>query len=54
MYDISSVESDTGYSSIGRSDEDDIQTAEIMSDETEHIVDENDVRIAGANKKAKF
>ena len=57
VYDISSVESDTKYSSTGRSDEDDIQTAEIVNDETENgysIVDEKDVRIAGANKNSKF
>ena len=57
VYDIASVESDTGYSSTKCSDEDDVQTAEIKNDETEHgysIVDEKDVRIAGANKKAKF
>ena len=57
VHDISSVERETGYSSTGRSDKDEIQTAEIVNDETEHgysIGDEKDVRIAGANKKAKF
>ena len=59
MSDVSSVESDTGYSSTGHSnhDEDDVQTAEIVNDENEDgcsSVNEKDAWIAGANKKAKF
>ena len=59
VYDVSSVESDTstGYLSTRCSDDDDIQTAEIVNDETEHgysSIDEKDVRISGANKKTKF
>ena len=59
VYDISSVENDTGYSSTGYSthDEDEVQTAKTLNDETEDgcsSVDEQDARIAGANKKAKF
>ena len=57
MYDISSVESDTGYSSTGRYDKDDVQIAEIVNNETKHgysIVDEKDIRIAGANKEVEI
>ena len=59
--DDSSVESYSGYSNTGSAstrcrDEEDIQTAEIMNDETEHrysSIDEEHRRIAGSNKKAK-
>ena len=59
VYDVSSVESDSEYSSTGYSthDEDDVQTAETVNDETEDgcsSVDVKDARIAGANKKAKL
>ena len=59
VYDFSSVESDTEYSSTGYSthDEDDIETTETLNYETEDrclSVDLKDVRIAGANKKAKL
>ena len=57
VQDVLSVESDTEYSSTGCSDKGDVQTAEIVNDETEHgysSVDEKDVWIAGANKTAKF
>ena len=59
---MSSFESDTGHSSAGYlstscSDEGDIQTADIVNDETEHgysSIDEKDMRIIGVNKNAKF
>ena len=61
VHDDSSVENDTGYSSNGSAstgcpDENDIQTAENVNDETEHgysSIDEEHRRIAGSNKKAK-
>ena len=61
VHDDSSVESDSGYSNNGSAstrchDEEDIQTAENVNDETEHgysSIDEEDKRAAGSNKKAK-
>ena len=59
VYDVSSVESDTGYASTGNSihDEVDVQTIETLSDETKNkcsIINEKGARIVGVNKKAKF
>ena len=59
VYDVSSVESDTRYSSTGYStfNEDGVQTAETVNDETENgcsSVDMKNARIARANKKGKI
>ena len=61
VHDDSSVESDSGYSNNGSAstrchDEEDIQAAENVNDETEHgysSINEEDKRTAGSNKKAK-
>ena len=58
VYDVSTVESDTGYSSTEYSStrcshEDDIQIAQIVNNETEHeysSIDETNVQIARGNK----